>query len=66
MNGDPHLLFHIFKLKYWKIMCLKYYEFISSSFPWKKLLENIHKKGGFWGIYPLIFIFLVRAVSSHD
>ena len=29
--------------------------FYQAVFPEKNFLENIHKKGGFWGIYPLIF-----------
>ena len=29
--------------------------FYPAVFPQKNLLENIHKKGGFWGTYPLIF-----------
>ena len=55
MNGDPKLLFHIFKVKCLKISCSKYYEFLSVFFPLKNFLENICKKGGFWGNYPLIF-----------
>ena len=33
MNGDPKLLFHIFKVKYLKSIYWKYYEFLSVSFP---------------------------------
>ena len=33
MNGDPKLLFHIFKVKYLMIIYCKYYEFLSVSFP---------------------------------
>ena len=29
--------------------------FYRTVFPEKNFLENIHKKGGFWGNYPLIF-----------
>ena len=29
--------------------------FYQVVFPGKNFLENINKKGGFWGIYPLIF-----------
>ena len=55
MNGDPELLFHIFKVKYLKIIYWKYKEFLLVSFPWKNFLGNICKKIGFWGNYPLIF-----------
>ena len=36
MNGDPKLLFHIFKVKYLKIIYGKYYEFLTGE-PSKKL-----------------------------
>ena len=55
MNGDPKLLFYIFKVKYLKIIYWIYSEFLSVSFPWKNFIENIRKKVGFWGNYPLIF-----------
>ena len=35
MNVDPELLFHIFKVKYLKIIYWKYYEVLSVSFAWK-------------------------------
>ena len=49
VNGDPKLLFHIFKVKYLKIKdyVLKYYYFHQADFPEKKFLENIHKTSEF-------------------
>ena len=56
MNCDPELLFQIFKELYLKIMYWNSYEFLSVSFPWKKLIRKyLQKKGGFCGNYPLIF-----------
>ena len=44
MNGDPKLLFHIFKVIHLKIIHLE-----------KNFFENIRQKVGFGGNYPLIF-----------
>ena len=66
MNGDPKLLFHIFKVKYLKVICGKYYEFISVSFPSKNFLENICKKVGFGGNYPLIFTLSDQSFDSKN
>ena len=49
MNGDPKLLFHIFKVKYLKIIYGKYYEFLSVSFPSKKTFQKISLKSWVWG-----------------
>ena len=38
--------------------------FYGAVFPEKNFLEKIHKKGGFWGTYPLILQFLVRAMTK--
>ena len=40
--------------------------FYREVFPEKNFLENIHKKGGFWGTYPLILRFLVRAMTKKN
>ena len=52
MNGDPEILFYIFKVSFYQ-----------SVFHEKNFLGNISKKVGFWGNYPLIFTFLVRAMT---
>ena len=65
MNGDPKLLFYIFKVKYLKIIYWKYYEFLSVS-SWKNFLENISKKVGFWGNYPLIFTLSDQTFDSKN
>ena len=38
--------------------------FYREVFPEKNFLENIHKKCGFWGTYPLILPFLVTAMTK--
>ena len=40
MNSDPKLLFHIFKVKYLKIIYWKYYEFLSVGSLWKKIFRK--------------------------
>ena len=40
--------------------------FYGAVFPEKNFLEKIHKKGGFWGTYPLILPFLVRAMTKKN
>ena len=40
--------------------------FYRAVFPKKNFLENIHKKGGFWGTYPLILRVLVRAMTKKN
>ena len=42
---------------------MKFYRVV---FPEKNFLENIHKKGGFWGTYPLILPFFVRAMTKKN
>ena len=55
MNGDPKLLFHIFKINVLRLIIENIVNFYQSVFPEKKFSENICRKGGFWGNYPLIF-----------
>ena len=58
MNSDPQLLFYNFKVKYLKIMWQKYYEFLSSSFHWKKLFSKYLQKRRVLGYLPFnIYIF---------
>ena len=63
------ILFHIFKVKYLKIrsrLCAKnIMNFHQAIFSEKNFLENIpvHKKGRFWGIYPLI---IALSDQSYD
>ena len=40
--------------------------FYQAVFPEKNFLENIHRKGGFWGNYPLNLPFLVRAKTKKN
>ena len=40
--------------------------FYRAVFPEKNFLENIHKKGGFWGTYPLILPLFVRAMTKNN
>ena len=58
MNGDPKLLFHIFKVK-----CMNFYQ---SVFREKNFLENIRKNFGFWGNYPLIFTLSDQSYDSKN
>ena len=38
--------------------------FYPAVFAEKNFLVNTHKKGGFWGTYPLIFTLLVRVMTK--
>ena len=61
MHGDPELLFRIFKEKH--LFTENIMNFYQLVFLEKNFLENIHKKGRFWGNYPLLLPFLVRAMT---
>ena len=66
INGDPKLLFHIFKVKYLKIIYLNFINFYQSVLLEKNFLEKISKKVGFWGNYPLIFILSDQTYDSKN
>ena len=66
MNGDPKFLSHIVKVKYLRIIYLKYYKFYQPVFLEKNFLENIRKKVGFGGNYPLIFILSDQNYDSKN
>ena len=53
MNGDPQLLFHIFKIKYLRLCAKNIINFYPAVFPEKTW--KIFTKNWFWGNYPLIF-----------
>ena len=55
MNGDAHFIIPYSQSKIFKDYLLNIMNFYQAVFPEKNFLENIHKKGGFWGTYPLIF-----------
>ena len=60
----PPIIISYFQSKIIKDYVLKYYEFYKAVFPERNLLENIHKKFGFWGTYPLLFTFFGQSYDK--
>ena len=65
MNGDPKLLFQIVKVKK-RLFTENIMNFYQSVLLEKNFLENISKKVGFWGNYPLTFTLYDRTWDSKN